>query len=146
MSTGPIATSTRPTAVSPGNRGEARLLAFIYDRNATRSHAILDMRLEGCRTYAKRHGWQIADKWIDRGDDALGPGRPRFAALLEIMRTQARIRPVLCLVHTWDRLAHDGELRIALQQRVAQAGGYVATTFDESDERAHAVLVGRSDA
>ncbi|KOG53898.1 hypothetical protein ADK76_25785 [Streptomyces griseoflavus] len=46
--------------------------------------------------------------------------------VLESMRTQARIRPVLCLVHTWDRLAHDGELRIARQQRVAQAGGYVA--------------------
>ncbi|KOG53171.1 hypothetical protein ADK76_28880 [Streptomyces griseoflavus] len=141
-----MATSARAAANSLGNRGGARPLAFVYDRNATRSHAILDMRLDGCRTYAARRGWQIADQWIDRGDDALGPGRPRFTALLEIMRTQARIRPVLCLVHTWDRLAHDGDLRIALQQRVAQAGGYVATTFDESDERAHVVLVGRSDA
>ncbi|WP_238783026.1 recombinase family protein [Streptomyces monomycini] len=146
MSTGPIPTSARPTADLYGNSGGARPLAFIYDRNATRSHVVLDMRLEGCLTYARRHDWQVADQWIDRGDDALGSRRPRFTALLEIMRTQARIRPVLCLVHTWDRLAHDGELRIALQQRVAQAGGYVATTFDESDERAHAVLVGRSDA
>lgn len=145
MSTGPTPTFAHSTADSLGSRSGAQPLAFIYDRNATRSHAILDLRLEGCRTYARRHGWQVADAWIDRGDEALGSGRPRLTALLEIMRTQARIRPVLCLVHTWDRLAHDGELRIALQQRVAQAGGYVATTFDESDARAHAVLVGRSD-
>ncbi|UTH97638.1 recombinase family protein [Streptomyces rimosus] len=120
-------------------------LALIYDRNATRSHAILNMRLEGCRTYARRHDWQIADEWVDRGDDALSPERPRLTALLEIMRTQAPRRPVICLVHTWDRLARDGDLRLALQQRVAKAGGYVATTFDESDERSHAALVNRSD-
>ncbi|RSO22594.1 hypothetical protein DMH15_33080 [Streptomyces sp. WAC 06725] len=120
-------------------------LAFIYDRNATRSHAILDMRLDGCRAYAGRRGWQIADHWVDFGDDAISRVRPRFAALLEIMRTQARVRPVLCLVHSWDRLAHDSALRSALQQRVAQAGGYCATTFDESDERAHPILIGRAD-
>ncbi|MEV5592258.1 recombinase family protein [Streptomyces sp. NPDC052496] len=121
-------------------------LVFIYDRNATRSSPYLDMRLTGCRNYADRRGWQIADQWIDRGDDALGTDRPRLAALLEIMRTQAPRRQVICLVHTWDRLARDSELRSTLQQRVAQAGGYCATTFDESDERAHAALVGRPDA
>ncbi|MEU7594939.1 recombinase family protein [Streptomyces sp. NPDC039022] len=121
-------------------------LAFIYDRNATRSHTILDMRLDGCRTYATRRGWQIADQWVDRGDDALADVRPRLGALLEIMAREARIRPVLCLVHSWDRLAHDSALRSALQQRVAMAGGFTATTFEESDERAHAVLVGRPHA
>jgi hypothetical protein len=31
---------------------------------------------------------------------------------------------------------------MALQQRIAQAGGYSATTFDESDQRVHEVLAG----
>ncbi|KAA6221716.1 recombinase family protein [Streptomyces albofaciens JCM 4342] len=121
-------------------------LAFIYDRNATRSSAYLDMRLDGCRNYATGKGWTIADHWVDRGDDALTDTRPQLSALLEIMRMEARIRPVICLVHSWGRLAADPEQRIAFQQRVAQAGGFCATTFDESDERAHAALVGRGDA
>ncbi|MEU7596452.1 recombinase family protein [Streptomyces sp. NPDC039022] len=121
-------------------------LAFIYDRNATRSSAYLDMRLDGCHAYAARRGWTVADRWVDRGDDALTGTRPQLSALLEIMRREARIRPVICLVHSWGRLSADPEQRVAFQQRVARAGGHVATTFDESDERARAVLVGRSDA
>ncbi|OKI04915.1 hypothetical protein A6A06_09470 [Streptomyces sp. CB02923] len=121
-------------------------LAFIYDRNVIQSTQHLDMRLTGCRNYADRHGWVVADQWIDLGDDALEEARPRFGALLEIMRREAPFRPVICLVHNWSRLAHDGGLRSALQTRVALAGGYCATTFDESDERSHAVLVGRGDA
>ncbi|MFF3276019.1 recombinase family protein [Streptomyces chrestomyceticus] len=123
-------------------------LAFIYDRNIATSSPYLALRLNGCDHYAHlRHGWQVAGVWIDRGQDALDPvHRPEFSALLEIMKTQAGRRPVICLVHTWDRLARDPDQRIALQQRVAQVGGYCATTFDESDERAHAVLVGRGDA
>ncbi|MEF3117554.1 recombinase family protein [Streptomyces chrestomyceticus] len=120
-------------------------LAFIYDRNMIQNTQHLDMRLNGCRAYADRCGWRIADQWIDLGDDALEEARPRFGALLEIMRREASRRPVICLVHNWSRLAHDGGVRSALQQRVAQAGGYCATTFDESDERSHTVLVGRAE-
>ena len=56
------------------------------------------------------------------------------------MRTAASSREVVCLVHNWDRLAHDVQHRIAIQQRIAQAGGYSATTFDESDQRARETL------
>ncbi|WP_032918165.1 recombinase family protein [Streptomyces rimosus] len=125
------------------NRPTPSPLAFLYDRNATRSHAILDMRLDGCRTYAARRGWQVAGQWVDRGDDAINAVRPRFGALLELMNREVRIRPVICLVHSWGRLAHDSALRSALQQRVAQAGGHCATTFDESDDRTRPALVGR---
>ncbi|MFI0257770.1 recombinase family protein [Streptomyces sp. NPDC017056] len=122
-------------------------LAFIYDRNATASSPYLNMRLDGCHNYAgQRRGWQVAGDWIDRGDHALDTERPEFGALLEIMRTQAGRRQVICLVHTWDRLSRAPEQRIALQQRVALVGGYCATTFDETDERAHTVLIGRGDA
>ncbi|MFI0261518.1 hypothetical protein ACH4OW_21070 [Streptomyces sp. NPDC017056] len=119
-------------------------LVFIYDRNATRSSAILDLRLSGCVNYADRHGWQVAGLWVDRGDDALGDTRPQFSALVESLRAQAGSRASICLVHTWCRLAHDDGLRLLFQQRVAQARGCTATTFGDSDERAHTVLAGQS--
>ncbi|MEU3538472.1 hypothetical protein [Streptomyces paromomycinus] len=115
-------------------------LVFIYDRNATRSSAILDLRLSGCVNYADRHGWQIAGLWVDRGDNALSRTRPHFSALVETMRVQAGRRATICLVHHWCRLAHDEAQRRALQQRVARAHGCTATTFGDSDEQAHAVL------
>ncbi|MFH8591885.1 recombinase family protein [Streptomyces rimosus] len=115
-------------------------LVFIYDRNATGSSAYLDMRIEGCRNYAASRKWTVADHWVDRGDDALADTRPQLSALLEILRREAGIRPVICLLHSWGRLAADPVHRIAFQQRVARAGGYCATTFNESDELAHEAL------
>ncbi|KOG66317.1 hypothetical protein ADK76_02970 [Streptomyces griseoflavus] len=117
-------------------------LVFIYDRNATRSSAILDLRLSGCVNYADHHGWQIAGLWVDRGDDALGVTRPQFSMLIETMRGQAGHRATICLVHHWGRLAHDAALRRTLQQRVARAHSCTATTFGDSDEQSHAVLAG----
>ncbi|MFK8848806.1 recombinase family protein [Streptomyces sp. Ac-502] len=117
-------------------------LVFIYDRNATRSSAILDLRLSGCVNYADRHGWQIAGLWVDRGDNALSTTRPQFSALVESMGAQAGRRATICLVHHWCRLAHDDALRRTLQQRVARARGCTATTFGDSDEQAHAALAG----
>ncbi|RSO22869.1 hypothetical protein DMH15_32710 [Streptomyces sp. WAC 06725] len=119
-------------------------LVLIYDRNATRSSAILDLRLSGCVNYADCHGWQIAGLWVDRGDDALSATRPQFCALIEVMRVEAGRRATICLVHNWCRLAHDDALRLTLQQRVAQVRGCTATTFGNSDARAHAVLAGLS--
>ncbi|MET9292615.1 recombinase family protein [Streptomyces sp. NPDC003077] len=118
-------------------------LAFIYDRNATFNHRLLDMRLDGCRTYAERQGWDIAGTWTDHGDDALDSDRrPEFDRLLHAMLEASRSRTVLCLIHNWDRYAHNGPSRTTFQQRVALAGGYTATTFDEADQGAVAVLVG----
>ncbi|MFH8573798.1 recombinase family protein [Streptomyces sp. NPDC017993] len=117
-------------------------LAFIYDRCATRSHQYLDMRLAGCHVYAARHGWVLRGRWLDLGDAALGQDRPQLDSLLEAMRAEAGRREVICLVHNWGRLAHAVEHRIALQQRIARAGGYSATTFDESDQRAREALTG----
>ncbi|MFH8404753.1 hypothetical protein ACH4FX_08240 [Streptomyces sp. NPDC018019] len=117
-------------------------LVFIYDRSATRSHSLLDLRLVGCQNYAARWGWEVVGTWVDLGDHALGVERPQFGELLAAMRTQAERRKAVCLVHNWGRLAQDGEVRLRQQQRVAQAGGWTATTFDESDERRRAVLSG----
>ncbi|OKI00427.1 hypothetical protein A6A06_24035 [Streptomyces sp. CB02923] len=117
-------------------------LAFIYDRSATRSHSLLDLRLIGCQNYAARWGWEVAGTWVDFGDHAIDIQRPQFGELLDAMRTQAGRRKVICLVHNWGRLAQDGDVCLRQQQRVAQAGGCTATTFDESDERRRAVLSG----
>ncbi|MFH8349237.1 hypothetical protein [Streptomyces sp. NPDC018045] len=117
-------------------------LVFIHDRDATRSSAILDLRLSGCVNYADRHGRQIAGLWVDRGDDALSSTRPQFSALVDTMRDPARRRTTICLVHHWCRLAHDDALRHTLQQRVSRARGCTATTFGDADERADAVLAG----
>lgn len=117
-------------------------LVFIYDRSATRSHSLLDLRLVGCQNYAARWGWEVAGTWVDFGDHAIGVQRPRFRDLLGTMRPHAERRKVICLVHNWGRLAQDDEVRLRQQQLVAEAGGCTATTFDESDERRRAVLSG----
>ncbi|GCD45165.1 recombinase family protein [Streptomyces paromomycinus] len=109
-------------------------LAFVYDRCATRSHAMLELRLAGCRAYAERQGWEVAGWWVDFGDAALGGERPELGALVGALGRQVVVRRAFCLVHHWNRFAHDAEGRLALQRRVAEAGGYSATTFGESDE------------
>ncbi|MFH8346157.1 recombinase family protein [Streptomyces sp. NPDC018045] len=111
-------------------------LAFIYDRNATRSRAMLEMRISGCRTYAERQGWEVAGWWVDFGDEALGKERPELGALVGVLVRMVVVRRAFCLVHHWNRFAHDIEGRHALQRRVARVGGYSATTFGESDARA----------
>ncbi|MET9294255.1 hypothetical protein [Streptomyces sp. NPDC003077] len=119
-------------------------LAFIYDRNATFNHRLLDMRVDGCRNYAERQRWDIAGTWTDHGDDALSNGhRPAFQSLLRRMLEVSRSRTVLCLVHNWDRYAHDRPSRVDFQQRVALAGGYTATTFNETDLGGVVALVGK---
>ncbi|MFH8569576.1 recombinase family protein [Streptomyces sp. NPDC017993] len=117
-------------------------LAFIYDRWASRAQRPLDMRLIGCHTYADRKGWVLAGRWLDLGDSALDSARPQLGELLAAMRAAAPDREVVCLVHNWSRFAHDVQDRIAIQQRIAQASGYSATTFDESDQRFHEALAG----
>ncbi|MET9292622.1 hypothetical protein [Streptomyces sp. NPDC003077] len=121
-----------------------RPLAFIYDRDAVRSCRLLNMRLSGCRNYAERQGWDVADAWIDRGDDALSNShRPQFDGLLDAMLEASQGRTVLCLIHNWDRYTHDLPSRVGFQQRVALAGGYTATTFDETDQGSVVELVSR---
>lgn len=115
-------------------------LAYVYDRCARRSQRLLDMRLTGCHAHADREGWVLAGTWLDLGDNAVGVDRPQLGALVEAMREAAPRRTVVCLVHHWGRLAADPGDRLALQQRIAGAGGQVATTFGESDARAHHVL------
>jgi hypothetical protein len=121
-------------------------LAFVYDRCATRSQRELDMRLVGCHAHADLTGWVLAGRWLDLGDHALSTDRPQFAKLVEAMRKASASRDVVCLVHNWGRLATDDAERIALQKRIADAGGHVATTFNESDAGAHHVRAGRAHA
>ncbi|GAA2309815.1 hypothetical protein OHT20_06535 [Streptomyces caniferus] len=113
-------------------------LAFVYDRCASsRTRRDLDMRLLACQAYVDRMRWVLAGRrWLDLGAHALGTHRPAVAALTEAMRAEAGRRPVLCLVHTWGRLATDDTHRLQLQQRIIEAGGWTVTTFGESDEHA----------
>ncbi|OKH97787.1 hypothetical protein A6A06_31980 [Streptomyces sp. CB02923] len=111
-------------------------LAFVYDRNVTRSRGMLEMRVAGCRAYAERQGWEVAGWWVDFGDAALGGERPELGALIGVLGRVVVVRRAFCLVHHWNRFAHDVEGRLALQRRVARVGGYSATTFGESDEGA----------
>ncbi len=119
-------------------------LAFVYDRNVTKTPGVLDQRVAECCAYAHRRGWQVAGVWIDHGDDALTTERPEFTALVTKLRALAPCGPVICLVHTWQRLAYDGHRRLALQQRIAQAGGHCATAFGENDARPEAVPAERA--
>ncbi|MGW7247680.1 recombinase family protein [Streptomyces decoyicus] len=106
---------------------------------------VLDNRLIGCRGTAAARGWEFAGEWLDTGDAALddAPGlRPQFMDMVRKMAAAVAHRPVICLVHNWDRFSRDTAHRTAFQRHVAGAGGFCATTFDESDEAAHAALSG----
>ncbi|BDH15790.1 recombinase family protein [Streptomyces hygroscopicus] len=118
-------------------------MAFVYDRCASRSLRQLEMRMVGCDGYADRRGWVLAGRWIDLGEAALTTQRPQLGALLEAMRKEAGRRAVLCLVHNWGRLSADDTLRLVLQARMVEAGGWTETTFGESDRRDRTLLVGR---
>ncbi|MET9294907.1 hypothetical protein [Streptomyces sp. NPDC003077] len=132
------------TPSHPPSSAALRPLAFIYDRDATRAHRLLDMRVDGCRNYAKRRDWDIAGTWLDRGTIALSCDvRPGFSSLLDHMGKASPTRKVLCLIHNWDRYANDRSSRTIFQQRIALAGGYTATTFDETDLSDVVALVGR---
>ncbi|WP_310726907.1 recombinase family protein [Streptomyces sp. N2A] len=119
-------------------------LAFIYDRCASNSYRQLGMRLAACRRYAKDAGWTLAGRWCDLGDYALSMRRPQLSALVSAMRAAADHREVLCLVHTWERLATDATHRLLLQQRVVEAGGWAITTFGECDRYRAFLLGGKS--
>lgn len=120
-------------------------LALVYDRCATRNQRELDMRLTGCHAYADSRGWVLAGRWLDLGDQALDASRPRLRALIEAVRIEVPRREVLCLVHNWGRLSNDTDERLEWQRRIAEAGGWTATTFGESDRRYVAALTeGRS--
>ncbi|WP_030798999.1 recombinase family protein [Streptomyces sp. NRRL S-337] len=122
-------------------------LAYVYDRCASRDRRTtreLDLRRMGCESYADRMGWVLAGRWVDRGADAMSTHRPQLDELLGAMRGEAGRREVLCLIHNLGRLATDTTHRLVMQQRIIEAGGWTATTFDENDRHNFcAVLVGR---
>jgi len=108
-----------------------RIRAFIYDRHATTSTVILDIRLDRCRAYAESQGWEVAGTWLDLGDHALGDHRPQFDALCVAMDRDPG--PIVCLVEDWDRIARDASQSSVMRHRVAQAGGHCVTADGESD-------------
>ncbi|MFD7089110.1 hypothetical protein ACFV94_15065 [Streptomyces sp. NPDC059896] len=110
-------------------------LVLVYDRRATKHHAPLGLRLDGCRNRAALHGWEIAGIRLDLGDTALTDGhRPQFHGLCGAMAAYADRREVLCLVHTWQRLTRT-DARPEYQRKVATARGYTATCLGEDDRR-----------
>ena len=117
--------------VSPSGADSPRPRAFIYDRHATTSTVILDIRLDRCRAYAESRGWEIAGTWLDLGDNALGDHRPQFDALCVAMDRAAG--PIVCLVDDWDRLTRDAGQSSVMRHRIGQAGGHTITADGESD-------------
>ncbi|MCX4581981.1 recombinase family protein [Streptomyces sp. NBC_01481] len=116
-----------------------RVRAFVYDRHATMSTVILDIRLDRCRAYAESRCWEIAGIWLDVGDDALGDHRPQFDALCVAM--DRAHGPIVCLVDDWDRLTRDTSQSSVMRHRIAQAGGHCVTAEGESDAPAEKARV-----
>ncbi|WP_326648369.1 MULTISPECIES: recombinase family protein [unclassified Streptomyces] len=126
-----IATGSDPSADDQEATAEDRPRAFIYDRHATTSTVILDIRLDRCRAYAESRGWDVAGIWLDLGDHALSHHRPQFDALCVAMdRAPGRI---VCLVDGWDRLTRDASQSSVMRHRVGQTGGHCVTAEGESD-------------
>lgn len=124
----PRKTTTAPP--TPAGEGE-QVRAFIYDRHATTSTVILDIRLDRCRAYAESRGWEVAGIWLDLGDYALGHQRPQFDGLCVAMGLETG--PVICLVDDWDRLTRDASQSAVMRRRIGQAGGHCVTVGGESD-------------
>lgn len=114
-------------------------LVYIYDRSAGHSaRHLLEQRLIGCRTTARRNGWEITGIRTDHGTEAMSHlpfERSAFLELVQQMRADASTarRQRMCLVHDWGRLSATGTTRMVFQQQVAEAGGCVVTTFGQSD-------------
>jgi DNA invertase Pin-like site-specific DNA recombinase len=102
-----------------------QVVAFIYDRHVTPYPEGLRARLEACSGYALARGWEIGGWHIDKGDDALTPGRrPALdAALLAMERTEGTRR--VLLIASLDRLHNNPVHQGRLTARVEVAGGEV---------------------
>lgn len=125
-------------------------LAFLYDRHASPTEAVLQLRLEYCKQRADEVGWQVADTFVDRGDHALTDAhRPQFDRMLAAMRAEATAgRRVVCLIADWYRLSRDPETERAFRARITTAGGYTATAVGEDDQpdsgRGRVSMLGRT--
>lgn len=116
-----------------------RPFVLLYDRHATRTRTILDLRLEACRAYAKKQGWPIVGEWIDLGDHALlDDPRPEFHQLILRLWHAHRLsdRPVVVLIHDWDRLSHARAQQAIFSRRVELAGGWIETIAGETSRPA----------
>lgn len=109
-------------------------LAFIYDRHVTTAEAILDIRLQDCRAYVTRQGWDTAGEWLDRGTDALtNDRRPLFDDLCwAVERATAAGRRAVLLVQDWDRLSRDEQARAGFVRRIQLGGGWSETVQGET--------------
>ncbi len=111
-------------------------LAFIYDRHASRTIAVLLLRLTACQEYAEEQGWEIAGKWYDHGDHALlDDHRPKFDRMVRALEAAHRLgREVVCLIIHWDRLSRDDWNRRVFVRKVTLAGGWVETITGETSK------------
>ena len=109
-------------------------LAFLYDRHATLTRTILDLRLDACHRYALARGWERAGAWIDTGDQALSDhDRPRYDDLRAALRRAADTgRAAVCLVHDWDRLTRDRIRLSGMRDLLHRAGGWTETADGET--------------
>lgn len=108
-------------------------LAFIYDRptgsTPTTAQALIAVRITACRMWAEERGYELAGEWIEQSDSE---DRPRFTALVDVLRVHAKRREVLCLVNDWDRLHPEPRQQQAYSRRIQQAGGRVETAVGET--------------
>ncbi|MCQ4082229.1 recombinase family protein [Streptomyces sp. RB6PN25] len=113
-------------------------LAFIYDRHATPTQAIMLLRVGACRQYAEERGWEIAGEWVDCGNDALTDDhRPEFDRMLaNLLGSHRGGRTTVCVVCDWDRLSRDPEQRQKFARQVTCAGGWIETIAGETSKRA----------
>jgi hypothetical protein len=129
MARSPAAETTTRTPTGD----DARPLAFIYDRHAAPTKGALSVRLEKIRAYAAAEGLQIAGWFLDEKSDALSDTyRPALTALCNAMRSHGS-RPMICLIHDWDRLSRDNVALALLRRKVSLAGGWTATIDGEDD-------------
>ncbi|GAB2600652.1 hypothetical protein GCM10027168_37210 [Streptomyces capparidis] len=105
-----------------------RPVVLLYDRHCTTATDPTVARLDELHRHADAQGWDRAGVWVDCGRPARTPHlRPRlYDALAAVPRLRwcrdGRVRPVLLLIHTEDRLSTHPLWAAHLREHIRWAG------------------------
>ncbi|MFI6528672.1 recombinase family protein [Streptomyces uncialis] len=132
-----VAGSTLPTTT-----------VFLYDRSTSSPPSVVcRARLEDAWVYAEGQGWSVAAEFVDVGDHAVADdNRPAWGRLLRAACAyEAPEVRLLCLVHSWQRLATRPRTQQALARELMIAGARLVTVETDRDASGRGAGHGPSD-
>lgn len=118
--------------------------AFLYSRVSTTEQADKDLslpaQLESMRAYAKQHGWNVLEEFIEPGVSGKTTERPALQRLLARVRA-ADTNVSVVLVHKIDRLARNVYDHATIKALLAQRQVRLASVVENMDDSVSGQLV-----